>query len=512
MAKIIVIGSGVAGLTAAAYLQKNGHRVKVFEQFSNIGGVTATLRQDGFSWDLGPMLLEGFGQGEPAGDILEELGIYNKLNLQRDERGLVFPDFNIWTPKKYMGPYWRREFLKTIFPLESEGLDRYYQFYDQMMDIMALSRRAEKSRLLNSLLLKARTWMAYNKVKHMERWSASQLMDYFFKGPELKSLYTTILADFVVPPSQFSALAVPAINVETPFDKRMPLQVTKAGPRPSYHYVLGGCQQLVEVLADGIRSDGGEIHTDSLVKKIDINDHKIKGVLLQDGSFEPADIVIASGGVKEIMFDAVGKEHLTTDFITKVKEVPLMESVHMIHLGVDYDILAHQPGALCYYYNTYDVENAVKECQHGVYHEGKDGFLVYVPSLHSPEMAPEGLHAITIYTIAPNQLDNGCWSDRGEEFSEKLLIEAERFLPGLRKKIKTKVILTPEDFQKRTGLKHHAFGGRAPVMGKKGGPHQTPIKGLWFVGSQSEKIGGGVSGTMAASQKAVKLIQKEMSS
>jgi phytoene dehydrogenase-like protein len=510
MAKVIVIGSGVAGLTAAAYLQEAGHSVKVFEQFQHIGGVTATVEQDGFSWDLGPMLLEGFGPGEPAGVILEELGVANQLHLQREERGLVFPDFSIWRQPEYKGPYWRKELLKEIFPAESEGLDSYYRFYDQMMDLMALVWRAEKSGGLKSKLLTAKAWLTYQKVKKMADWPASRLMDTYFKGPELKALFTAILADFVVPPSQFSALAVPAINVETPFDKRMPLQVSKAGPRPSYHYVLGGCQKLVDVLANKIRTLGGEIHAGSPVTKIDITEGRINGVYLENDAFEAADLVIASGGVKEIMFDVVGREHLPDDFVAKVNDVPLMESVHMIHLGVDYDTLAHQPGALCYYYQTYDIEDAVKRCQEKSYHEGKDGFLVYVPSLHTPEMAPEGLHAVTIYTIAPNQLDRGDWSSRGEELSDKLIAETEQYLPGLTQKVKTKIVLTPDDFQKRTHLQHHAFGGRAPVMGTSGGPHRTPVDGLWFIGSQSEKVGGGVSGTMAASKKVFSLIQKEI--
>ncbi len=45
--RVIVIGSGMAGLTAAAYLSRAGHQVIVYEQFSEIGGVTATLRKDG---------------------------------------------------------------------------------------------------------------------------------------------------------------------------------------------------------------------------------------------------------------------------------------------------------------------------------------------------------------------------------------------------------------------------------------------------------------------------------
>lgn len=61
--KSIVIGSGMSGLTAAAYLAQAGHQVTVYEQFPTIGGVTATLRESGYGWDLGPLLLDNFGPG-----------------------------------------------------------------------------------------------------------------------------------------------------------------------------------------------------------------------------------------------------------------------------------------------------------------------------------------------------------------------------------------------------------------------------------------------------------------
>ena len=507
MAKIAVIGSGVAGLTAAAYLGMKGHQVRVFEQFDQMGGVTATFKKEGFSWDLGPMLLQGFGPEEPAGVILSELGIYHRLTLIRDDRGVVFPDFDLWKPSAYQGRHWRRERLKRLFPQEADGLDRYYRFYDQVMDLIAIDQRAESAGAIKSVGLKAWTWAIYQSVKKYRNWSAEQLLDHFFNSAELKGLYAGILADFVVRPSLFSALAIPAVNIETGFDKRIPLKVSMAGSRPGYHYIAGGCQNLVKVLADKIISCGGEITVQAPVVKIRTQNQRVTGIVLDGGHQVEADVVVASGGVREIMFDVVGREHLTPDFTRRIDDVPLMESVHMIHLGVDYDTLARQPAALCYYYGTYDVEDAVRRCQAGQYHEGKDGFLIYVPSLHSPEMAPEGRQAVTIYTIAPNNLDTGSWSERAEALSDSLLKEAEKIMPGLREHTIVKEIMTPEDFCRRTGLNHHAFGGRAPVMGKSGGPHRTPVKGLWFVGSQSEKRGGGVWGTMAASQKVVKMIE-----
>jgi phytoene dehydrogenase-like protein len=507
--RVIVIGSGMSGLTAAAYLTQAGHEVGVLEQFPTIGGVTATLKQDGYGWDLGPLLLEKFLPGETAHKILGELGVVDQIRVVREDRGISFPDFALWKPEEYGGPYWRRERLKELFRDDADGLDRYYRFYDQMMDLMTLARRAEEPAGVAALLLKLRMWLVFRKVKAMADWSASQVLDHFFTRPELKALYSAILADFVVFPSEFPGLGIPGCNVETAFDRRMPLQVSRAGPRLGYGYVLGGVGEIVEALAGAITTNGGEIHTSTLVEKIVVVDGKATGVRLAGGRVLPADIVLASGGAKRTFYALVGKEHLTQEYIRGIEALQPMESVLMVHLGVDMDPGQHQPAALCYYYGSYDIEAGVRACRGGHYHEGKDGFLIYVPSMHSPELAPAGHHAVTIYTIAPNVLSEGTWKERGAELAEKLVAEAERFVPGLREHTQVQVILTPEDFKKRTHLEHHAFGGIAPVMGKENPAHETPVAGLWFIGAQSES-GGGVAGVMIGARNVSRLLNQAL--
>jgi phytoene dehydrogenase-like protein len=51
--RVAVLGSGLSGLTAAALLARRGHRVSVYEQHPEIGGVTSSIEKDGFRWDLG---------------------------------------------------------------------------------------------------------------------------------------------------------------------------------------------------------------------------------------------------------------------------------------------------------------------------------------------------------------------------------------------------------------------------------------------------------------------------
>ncbi len=52
--RVVVIGAGFGGLSAAAHLVGNGHEVTVLERESTPGGRAAVVRQDGFTLDLGP--------------------------------------------------------------------------------------------------------------------------------------------------------------------------------------------------------------------------------------------------------------------------------------------------------------------------------------------------------------------------------------------------------------------------------------------------------------------------
>ena len=120
-------------------------------------------------------------------------------------------------------------------------------------------------------------------------------------------------------------------------------------------------------------------------------------------------------------------------------------------------------------------------------------------------MAPKGKHALTIYTICPDKLASGDWDTDKQKYADKLLEYAEKKLPGLRSHIVTQRVLTPVDFRKLTHLDHHAFGGLAPVMNTWKIPHKTPVKGLWFIGAQSES-GGGINNVLPSSFKVAKKI------
>ncbi len=73
-------------------------------------------------------------------------------------------------------------------------------------------------------------------------------MDHYFDSPVLKTFFLGIVADFVTAPSEFPALGVPAIHLETAFDKRIPTYPGTKSAQTAYSYILGGCQSLVNAV------------------------------------------------------------------------------------------------------------------------------------------------------------------------------------------------------------------------------------------------------------------------
>lgn len=502
--KVAVIGSGMAGLTAGAALAQAGHSVTVFEQFERVGGVTAPLEKDGFRWDLGQLLLEGFGPSEPTGKILAELRVLDKIRVRKDDRRYVFPDFSLDKPRIYSGPLWRIDRLKELFPKEAGGLDRYWKDYLRFTRLMTCARRMEGKRGFEKLTWQVRLYANLLPFLPRKDWSAQRLMDSYFKDDRLKAVFVSILADFFTPPSQFLGLGVFALNPETSFDSRIPAELDPATEQVYHYSVLGGISTLADALAERIRADGGQILTRQFVEKIVVKNGQVQGVQTADGVVTPADVVIATGTAKDTFFRLVGKEHLPAEFIAQVQKLPLMDSVFMVHLGLDTD--PAMPGVCTYYYGTYDLEGGIQRAREGYFHGGEEGFVVHDPTHHSPEMAPAGMHAITIYTICPDQLKDAAWEDCKEAYADRLVACAEKYLPGLREHTRVRVIVTPQDFRARVHASHHAFGGLAPIKNAARVPYQTPVKGLWFIGAQSES-GGGVNTVISAAYTVAKKIK-----
>ena len=91
---VIVIGSGMGGMTTAAALSRLEHKVLLLEQAQTIGGLTHSFSRDGFTWDVGLHYCGTFGHDQPAGRILDWLsgGTIEFRSIGTVYDNLHFPD------------------------------------------------------------------------------------------------------------------------------------------------------------------------------------------------------------------------------------------------------------------------------------------------------------------------------------------------------------------------------------------------------------------------------------
>ena len=509
--KIAIVGSGIGGLIAAAYLATNDHDIHIFEQYHRLGGVLAPYENDGYKWDLGQLLIEGMAPGEPTGDVLQEIGVFKKgFSVMKDDRRYVFPDFLIDKPEEYQGPKWRIEKLKEIFPEDAKGLDKYYKYYTRLIELLTIGYRMGRSAGLKAFLWKMLLYAKLLPLIPKSKWSAEKMMNYFFTSKKLQCVFISILADFFTEPSKFQGLGVFALNPEPSFDKRMPAHLNRFAQQYYFYSIPGGISMMVDALEKVITDSGGTIHLNSLVTQIHVKDNIATGITVNETDNLDFDLIIANGGAKEIFYDVVGREYLTAEFIAHLDTLSLMDGVFMVHLGLDYDPSSITGGVCTYYYNTYDFEDGILLAKSGLYHGGKEGFVTHIPTTHTPSMAPANHSALTVYTICPDTLQEGSWENVKEKYTDVLLAYLEEKIPGISKHIVLRSVMTPDDFKQRLHSKHFAFGGLAPETGKMGIPFKTCIENLYYVGAQSQ-TGGGVNRIITETASLTKKLLKKLS-
>lgn len=313
MKKILVVGGGITGLTAAYYLQKEiiekelPYEVKLVEASDRVGGKIATVKRDGFVIERGP---DSFlARKKPAVDLVEELGLSDQLvrNATGQAYILVGKKLHKMPSGSFMGiPTEARPFLfSKLFSTKGKiraGLD-YVLPKGEELDDQSLGeffRRRFGDELVENLIEPLLSGIYSGDIDQMS------LMATFPNFYQLEQKHGSLIK---------------GLQAAMPKQKKQP-----KGKQGMFYTLKNGFQSLVEEITNQL--DENTIATNTAVDHIEKKQHGYHA-LLSNGTVYKADAIIMA-----TPHHALPKVFSQYDFFKTYEEMP-STSVANVALAFD---------------------------------------------------------------------------------------------------------------------------------------------------------------------------------
>jgi len=272
--KIAIIGSGISGLSAAAYCAKEGNTVFVFEKQAQAGGRARQFQTDnGYTFDMGPSwywmpdIMESFFKdfGYSASDFYELVA----LNPQFE---MIFEDGKVAVPESY-------EVLKALFESIEKGAG-------QKLDVFMESAKYKYDVGMRDFVTKpCYSWLEFMSPKIAG--SALKL--------DLLTNFRSYVGKYFTNPKLRALMEFPVIFLGAS-PKKIPAMyslMNYGGYALGTWYPMGGFYQLVIAMKKVAEEQGAQFYFNQAVEQIVTDRGKAVGLIV-NGEFHDFDVIIAS--------------------------------------------------------------------------------------------------------------------------------------------------------------------------------------------------------------------------
>lgn len=465
MSRVVVIGAGIGGLTAAAALARAGLQVAVLEAHIYPGGCAGTFYHQGYSFDAGATLAGGFYPGGPLDKVAQAVGITCWPARSANPAMVVhLPDgtgVTRWTGERR----WAER--RAAF---GAGAESFWRWQERTADALwGLALR-------NPPWPPQTPWDGVKLLRESLGWLGDDLGTRL--NPELaldafRSVATRLtdasdrLRLFVdaqlLIAAQTTSLHVNALYGAAALDL----------PRRGVVHLKGGMGAIAEGLADAVHQNGGQVHYRQEVSRIVLEKRRPVAIETKRGKSFPADIVVANLTPWDIA------RLLGDEAPGRLRSLPLRPrdgwGAFMVYVGLygsaipadfplHHQVVVQQPLA-----------------------EGNTVFLSFSPDWDD-KRAPAGQRALTLSThtrLEPwwnlYERDRSTYQARKDAYTERMLAAAQVALPHLHDAATLILPGTPVTFQRFTRRAWGWVGGFPQTsLFRAWGPRLAP--GLWMVG------------------------------
>lgn len=488
----IVVGGGLAGLTCAAFLTKNGLSTLLIEKSNKVGGLANSFFYEGFTFDSGIRAFENSGIILP---MIKALGLDIKLVKNPVSIG-INDQWQTLVSQTSINDY--ASLLKNFFPDNSKDIDAIITEIRKVMAQMDViygidnplfrENFSDQKYVFNTLL----PWLIkYQKNIRKATRLSQPIYDYLRKFTDNQSLIDMIAQHFFKDTASFFALSYFSLYLD-------------------YSFPMGGTGVLASKIKDYILEHSGDLLLNSAVTSINLNKHQ---VLLSDRNEFCYRQLIWAGNQKQLYESISGPISKKARKVAKIIATSRGgDSVLSLFMGVDINpsICAQLTGPHAFFTpqtkglsSVGSWQNRQDKSLEGSYewvrnYLNKTTYEISIPVLRDASLAPEGkvgliISAVFNYEVAQYFLANQKYQEF-KEFCTKLIISLleEKIFRGLKEKVIFALCSTPLTIEKETSNFQGAITGWAfnnPVMPSENRFKKirkavyTPFKDIWQCGA-----------------------------
>ena len=514
---VIVIGGGVNGLTAAAYLARAGRKVVVVERRGATGGLCATeefhpgFRANSCVDDPGwvpPSMIRELGL-ESAGYAQSFAPVSMTIPVDGERPIVITPDMRATADAIRL--HSQRDAVK--WPEFCAFVARMCGFMEALYDVRPPAVESNAPGDLLSLLSLGRRLRALGRrgmidVIRTMPMPIADLLDEWFESDVLKGALSTIGVRNVQhgPQSGGTALVFLHNHVGVP-----------VGHVGGQRVARGGVGALATSLAKIVKQAGGEVRTSADVSSILLRDDRAAGVVLAGGEQLDAPIVLSSTDPRHTL-SLCDAGDFDPEFLHGIDCVRMRGPQVRVHLALDRlpTFVSGRTqwtnpmvrGSMTIAPTMSYVERAYDAAKHG---RAADApwLSVSMPSIDDPSFAPAGKHVMSVQAqYAPFALRDGWTSARRVAIGEQVTRLLGALSPDLQGTILHREVIAPPDIEARYGategsllhgeltLDQYLFARPVAASSR----YALPVDGLWMCGSGTHPGAGtaGASGRLAA--------------
>jgi all-trans-retinol 13,14-reductase len=491
---VIVIGSGMGGLTTAALLSELGRKVCVLEQHYTAGGYTHSYDRAGYEWDVGVHYIGDVGTKTRSRLMFDFLSDGKLEWAPMDEE---YDRFYVGDKVfcAHAGKQQFRDNLVAQFPNEERAIDEY----------MSLLTRVAGATTMLGMDRVMKPWQRFLATP-IRRWKIDScsyektwdVLSRLTSDPDLIATLCGQWGDMGLPPKQ-SAFLVHAMIAR---------HYMYGG-----FYPVGGSWRIAKSIIPKIQAAGGEVFTYAKVKRILVEGRRTAGVEMEDGHQIACPCVVSSAGIDNTFGHLLPDEVVNqTGYSDSLKHVE--PSAGHLGLYIGLQGTAEElglPRTNFWIYPGNDYDAAVQ----AFLDDPNAPFpVVYIsfPSAKDPDYLNRRPGTATIEIVAPAPYEwfekwkGTTWGKRGEEYEQfkaglgdRLMEHLYDKLPQLRGRVDYCDISTPLSTEWFSAYRKGELYGLAHTperMQQKWLGPRTRIRGLWLTGQDT--LTCGVTGAMMA--------------